>query len=261
MTPTIKIIVATHKKYWMPQSDCYLPLHVGKANSPKDIGFIGDNTGDNISQKNATFCELTGVYWMWKNIDADYLGIVHYRRHFVKHLTIGKHAKRKVILNKDEFLNILQNTDIILPKKRHYYIETNRQQYEHAHNPNDISILEQILQEQHASYLPAFNYIMSKTSGHRFNMFVMKKSAFDKYCTWLFDILFELEQRIDISNYNEYNSRVFGFIGERLLDVWIEANKIKYTEQKVLFMEHMNWFIKGKNFIARKIKGGINYEK
>ena len=72
MEKNIKVIVATHKKYQMPNDDMYIPVHVGKEGK-NDIGFIGDNTGNNISIKNPYFCELTGVYWAWKNLDCDIL--------------------------------------------------------------------------------------------------------------------------------------------------------------------------------------------
>lgn len=79
----IKIIIATHKKYWLPKDSIYLPLQVG-AEGKKDLGYVKDNIGDNISAKNANFCELTGLYWAWKNLDADYVGLVHYRRYFTR---------------------------------------------------------------------------------------------------------------------------------------------------------------------------------
>lgn len=91
-TPTVKIIVATHKKYEMPQDAMYLPLHVGaegktdQNGNPLDLGYQKDNTGENISNKNAAYCELTGLYWAWKNLDTDYTGLAHYRRHFGKKL-------------------------------------------------------------------------------------------------------------------------------------------------------------------------------
>ena len=78
----VKIIIAAHKVYEMPDDICYLPVHVGKAVNNKNIGFRGDDTGDNISVKNSSYCELTGLYWAWKNLDADYLGLAHYRRYF-----------------------------------------------------------------------------------------------------------------------------------------------------------------------------------
>ena len=78
----IKVIVATHKKYRMPEEKMYLPLHVG-AEGKQSIGYIGDNTGDNISIKNPYYCELTGLYWAWKNLDAKYIGLVHYRIYMI----------------------------------------------------------------------------------------------------------------------------------------------------------------------------------
>ena len=77
----IKIIVATHKPYEMPIDKMYMPIHVG-AEGKDNIGFQRDDCGINISDKNYSFCELTGLYWAWKNIEFDYLGLVHYRRHF-----------------------------------------------------------------------------------------------------------------------------------------------------------------------------------
>ena len=73
----IKICVATHKKYWMPEDEVYLPLHVGRAGK-ENLGYMGDNTGDNISYKNANYCELTGLYWAWNNLDCEYFGLCHY---------------------------------------------------------------------------------------------------------------------------------------------------------------------------------------
>ena len=78
---SIKVIVATHKKYIMPADEMYIPVHVGREGKD-DLGYTPDNTGDNISNKNAYYCELTGLYWAWKNLQADYVGLAHYRRHF-----------------------------------------------------------------------------------------------------------------------------------------------------------------------------------
>ena len=93
---------------------------------------------------------------------------------------------------------------------------------------------------------------MKKPTGHRFNMFVMKKDRFDAYCAWLCDILFELEQRLDISTYSKYDKRVFGFVSVRLLDVWLGTNGIAYRDMPYVFMENQNWIVKGWNFIRRK---------
>ena len=244
----IEIITVTHKIYRMPQDAMYLPVGVGKALLP----YSKDDSGENISEKNSTFCELTALYWAWKNTDFDYLGLAHYRRHFKGSVHKDKWDN---ILTKNQAIKILENKDVILPKKRNYYIETTYNQYIHAHHKEDLDETEKILKEFYPEYIKAYNEVMNSTKGHRFNMFIMKKELLDRYCTWLFDILFKLESRLDISGYSAYDSRVFGFVSERLLDVWIKTNNIDYAEVPVMYMEKQNWWKKGTNFLKRKFIG------
>ena len=248
----IKIIIATHKQYWMPDDPMYLPIHVGAAGK-ESIGYQRDDEGDNISAKNPNYCELTGLYWAWKNLKADYIGLAHYRRHYSNGKLFGD-KKEKVISSK-EMEKKLNGTDILLPKPRNYWIETNYSQYAHAHHAIDLDTTREILQEKYPQYIAAWDSSMKKTTGHRFNMFVMKKELFNQYCEWLFNILFELENRLDISTYNKNDSRVFGFVSERLLDVWLETNHLQYKDTGYVFMESQNWLIKGRNFIKRKFIG------
>ncbi|WP_034442283.1 DUF4422 domain-containing protein [Butyrivibrio sp. AE2032] len=246
----IRILVATHKPYWMPEDEIYLPVQVGFAD---ELGFERDNTGDNISSKNSNYCELTAMYWAWKNLDADYIGLAHYRRHF----TVKKGGDKQTLpVTGKELEPLLKEHDVILPRKRYYYIETTYNQYIHAHHKEDLDTARKILEELYPDYLDAFDAVMGKTSGHRFNMFIMKKEIFNEYCKWLFDILFELEKRLDISSYNTNDSRVFGFVGERLLDVWINKNGIAYKEIPYVFMEKQNWIKKGGAFLKRKVTSG-----
>lgn len=256
----IRILVATHKKASVPPEDIYQPIHVGKALTDADFGFEGDNVGDNISARNKSFCELTAVYWAWKNLSADYVGLVHYRRFFAKGVHLTTSGKFHAALLRGDFERLLGRADVVLPCRRHYWVETTRGQYEHAHNPYDMAVCEQVIAERHPECLDAFGRVMGRTSGHRFNMFVMKRALFDDYCAWLFDILFEMERRIDISGYNAYNKRVFGFIGERLLDVWIEARGVRYVEANVYFLGRMNWLGKIYQFLKRKTRGGADFE-
>lgn len=244
-----KIIVATHKKYWMPQDAIYIPIHVGREGK-KSIGYTGDNTGDNISEKNANYCELTGLYWAWKNLKYDYLGLAHYRRHFT--IKDARGNKKERVLSKKQLEQLVKDNDILLPKRRNYVIETNYSQYVHAHHKEDLDITREIIQEKYPDYIPAFDSTMKKTTGHRFNMFIMKKEYADEYCEWMFDILFELEKRLDITNYSAYDARVFGFVSERLLDIWLETKGYKYKELPYIFMESQNWWKKGTQFLRRK---------
>lgn len=239
----VKIVVAAHKPYSMPADAVYLPLQVGAAGKPP-IGFQRDDEGENISGKNANWCELTGIYWAWKNLEADAVGLVHYRRHF--------RGARGVVTG-DELTSLMDCHDIILPRKRNYFIETNYSQYAHAHHASDLDETRRILVERHPSYVDSFDAVMRSTKGHRFNMFVMKRPLFDGYCEWLFDVLFELERRLDISAYSAYDARVFGFVAERLLDVWLNRqNGVRVSELPVLHLEGQNWPRKIVSFLRRK---------
>lgn len=252
----IKIIVATHKPYKMPADEVYLPVHVGRNISNNWQGtelenYAGDNTGDNISSKNRNYCELTALYWAWKNLDYEYLGLAHYRRHFKG----GSGDKWQSILTKSDAEKLLDRYNVILPKKRDYFIESTYDQYVHAHNRQDLDKTLEIIKEFYPEYIPAWDRVMKSTRGHRFNMFIMKKEILDSYLQWLFDILFKLEEVLDISGYSANDRRVFGFVSERLLDVWLITNNISYTELPVINMESQNWPKKIFNFLKRKFVG------
>ena len=170
----IKVIIAAHKQYPMPDKDCYLPVQVGRALHP-DVGYIPDNTGDNISEKNPYYCELTGLYWAWKNLKADYIGLVHYRRHLangIRKLMFWKKNPFYAVLTEKEIRNILKKTDIILPAKRHYYIENLYSHYAHTHYEEHLILTRKIIEKRTPEYLDAYDHVMKQTSGHMFNMFV-----------------------------------------------------------------------------------------
>ena len=251
------ILIATHKEYRMPEDSMYLPLHVGKACSSVQLSYTGDNTGTHISEKNPHYCELTALYWAWKNLHADAIGLVHYRRHFtLKRPGFFCKDKFPFVLNSTEIESLLKNHDLLLPKKRNYFIETNYSHYIHAHPAESMEQTREHLKALYPDYLPAFDSVMKRTKAHRFNMFIMKQELFHKYCEWLFTILFRLEETLDISSYDAYNQRIFGFISERLLDVYIEKNKLPYKELDFMFMEQENWLKKGTAFLKRKFLPG-----
>ena len=257
----IKIIIAAHKKYQMPKDKFYLPLHVG-AEGKEEIGYRKDNEGKNISGKNPYFCELTGIYWAWKNLDADYIGLVHYRRYFTMAKKVPKEESKKfdIVLSENEASKILEKVDVILPKKRKYYIENLYSHYKHTMYVEPLDETEKIIKEKYPEYINEFEKLHKRTSAHMFNMFIMKKKLLNEYCTWLFDILFELEKRIDISKYDNFHSRFFGRVSELLLDVWINKNQIKYEEVKVIDMQNVNWLKKGTSFLMAKF-ARKKYEK
>ena len=168
----VKVLVAAHKNYKMPADPLYLPVFVGKEIHP-DVNhtFQGDNTGDNISAKNPTYNELTAIYWGWKNLDVDAMGLVHYRRY----LSLNHRKSLDSVLNEQQVQDLLKSADIILPPKRHYYIETNESHYLHAHHHEPFKIMRQVIAEKYPEYVPSFNKVMKRKWAHMFNMFIMKK--------------------------------------------------------------------------------------
>ena len=248
----IKVLIATHKKYDMPSDPVYYPVQAGRELHDA-LEYPGDNTGDHISGKNKNFCELTCLYWAWKNLEADYLGLVHYRRHFA-----GKFSfqKRNRILTGEQLSALLEKYPVIMPEKRNYFIENNYSQYVHAHNEQDLTVTRSVIEEKYPDYLAAWDRIMKRTDGYRFNMCIMRRDLMDAYCAWLFDILFEVEKQLDISNYSAYDARVFGFISERLLDVWVEKNQPPVKVLPVVNLESQHWGKKIWNFLLRKLSGG-----
>jgi hypothetical protein len=248
----IKVVIATHKKYEMPIDKMYLPLHVG-SEGKDDLQYTKDNTGDNISLKNPYFCELTGLYWAWKNLNADYIGLSHYRRHFASK-KINKKDLINSVLTLKETDKILNDVDIITPKKRKYYIENLYSHYAHTLYVEPLDIAGEIIEEKYPEYSNEFNKLKKRTSAHMFNMFIMKKNLLDEYCTWLFDILFELEKRVDNKKYDTFHSRFYGRVSELLFDVWLNTKGYSYKEVKVISMEKVNWWIKGTSFLKAKFK-------
>lgn len=244
MKPSVTVVVAAHKPYRMPDDPVYLPLQVGAAGKPS-FGFARDDDGENISGRNANWCELTGLYWAWKHLPGDALGLVHYRRHFK--------GPAGGIATGAELVASLEEADVILPRKRRYFIETSYSHYAHAHHARDLDLTREILAARHPGQAAAFDRVMKRRSGHRFNMLVMRRPAFEAYCAWLFDLLFELERRLDVSTYSANDARVFGFVAERLLDVWLEGAGLRVRELGVLHLESQRWVRKAVLFIARKL--------
>lgn len=248
----IKVLVATHKKYKMPTDECYLPIQVGREGKGS-IGYIGDNTGENISTKNPYYCELTALYWGVKNLECEYIGLVHYRRYLSGKKSVTKSKDMfQNILSKKEIEKLLENYDIILPKKRNYYIETLYSHYAHTHYAEHLDETRKIIEENFNEYLDTFDKVMKRRSAHMFNMFIMKKQLADEYCSWLFNILEELEKRVDYRVYDAFQARLFGRVSELLLDVWIEKNNLKFKEVLHIHIEKINWIDKGSRFLKAK---------
>ena len=228
-----KILVCTHKDFNYVANDSFFPILVGSSKNNAKSEYQRDDEGDNISNKNKNYCELTGLYWAWKNLnDYDYIGLCHYRRYFN-----FKGKKNGQVTEEDFSSNIndydfaeafIENVDIILPKPIIYH-ETNQMFYYRSHIPEDLKLLQEIIYKNYPEYIRAYKNVMNRNFLHPYNMFITKKEIFNNYCEWLFDVLEKLETQLIVSHY-PYQARVFGFLSERLLNVYVEHHNFRKKE-------------------------------
>lgn len=240
MIEDIKILVCTHKEPVLMYHPYFYPIQVGSAFAKQSLCPAQDNTGENISDKNPHYCELTAHYWAWKNLKCDIIGLNHYRRFFDFYRPFPSFSPDRSFINADFFFEkeykfpnltkMLQKYDIILPPKRHYPYNV-ATQYSIFHIVNDLNIVRETIQDITPDYLTAFDHLMQKENAYSgYNMFITRWEIFSDYSKWLFDILFAVEKKVKLSNYAD-QARIFGYISERLINVYCMKNKlkIKYT--------------------------------
>lgn len=258
----VSIVIATHKKCQMPADIMYLPLHVGaegKADehgNPLDFGYVKDNTGDNISNKNFCFGTQTALYWMWKNLDTEYKGLVHYRRYFVVQRTKTKNMLQSV-MTYAQLKPMLGSYKVFVPKKRWYYVETLYSHYAHTHDENHLILTRGIIECKCPDYLKSYDKVLRRRWGFMFNMMILQKEFMDDYCSWLFEILFALFDIVDRTNMTAFERRFCGRISEILFDVWLEkkleTGELTKSEMKELpYVEDVHWKYKVKAFLSAK---------
>ena len=258
-----KVLVACSKPCWIAHDDLYLPVRVG-ANIParkqpktaRDQAALDafchattpDNTGDNASDCNPHYSELTALYWGWKNVEADYLGLCHYRRYFR-----GSGENHTLTLADAE--RLMRDSPVVLPTKRHYFTETVGSHYAMTFDAAHFDLMTQILEEKEPRYAPAFGAHLRNHEAHILNMFIMRCDILDAYCTWLFPLLEEFDARLDTSAYTPFEARATGRVAERLLDPWLRTNGIPYAECPTVTIGGAHWPQKIAGVAAARLLG------
>lgn len=237
----------------------YIPVRCGAVydeRTEEEIGgMLGDDTGDNISEKRNSFCELTVQYWAWKNVEADYYGLCHYRRYMsfsdkkydvstygvIEKIYPSKKQINEFGLDAEKIKQKINGFDAILTKKVDVTsfgpeIKSIKDYCEHSTNDfnlDDISILLDVIKEKYPEYYDcAVNYYNNPLS-RWYNCYILKKDVFMKLCEWQFDILFEVEKRLDTNNYSSQKKRQLGFFGEHLFGIYFEYLKDNDSEIKI----------------------------
>lgn len=222
----VKILVACHKPGKVFSNDVYIPIHVGRTVSQykeemKDM--IGDDTGDNISEKNLFFSELTAQYWAWKNLDSEYIGLCHYRRYFEKEITLK---------NVDDLLG--QKYDMILAPLLGDPMKIGDRLVKSTCS-EDTYIFVQCLKKVSPEYYDVAMEVLSGNAESPFNMFVMRKELFDSFATWQFRILFEMEKYVKPSGYSRMK-RLYGYMSEMMLTTYARYHKLRVKYLPIVSM-------------------------
>ncbi|RYQ33296.1 glycosyl transferase [Bifidobacterium pseudolongum subsp. globosum] len=240
------IYIVSHKDFIAPEMTGYLPILAGAAHNQADIT-LKDDEEINISTKNPQYCELTAQYWVWKNAlnQSDNIGFVHYRRYFYKN------KFKKQIVTGECFARDLQHYDVVLPEPW-ILSKTVRNQFAQFHNTSDLEMVRNVLAERDPKYVPVLDRVLAGHELYSYNMFVMGRRLFDEYMTWLFGVLEEVERRVDTSAYDQYNQRLFGFLSERLLTVWVKARDLKVKCYPV-YKPNDRWWEEAVRYTVKKL--------
>lgn len=200
------------------------PIQVGAALTDKKISDITDDMGDNISSRNHRYSEATALYWMWKNADADYIGLCHYRRHWK---------------NLDIIAENLQNdlTDVVLPVPT-LCVKSVLEDYMKRYIPKVYPIMLDVLREKSPEYYKESEKIFNGDIFYACNMLIAKKKVLNSLSEWMFPIVFEIEKRVgDLPD--AYENRYAGFCTERLITLYFLYNKqnFKISHADKIFIE------------------------
>jgi len=219
------MFIICHKPTDLPAGECFVPLHVGRKNSAlkeEMSDYVGDDSGDNISEKNPYFCEATGIYWVWKNVhDCDYVGICHYRRFFDYEFTDSSVDS----LFKDG-TEVVFSKKLLQPHTRWHGIMMYAQ-------IEDLMILRGAIRKVCPEYLNSLNSYWRGFRSHAFNMLICKKELYDKYAEWLFTICFEVEKYAKPSNYSN-SRRAIAYMTEMLTPLYFYHNQCKIKELPII---------------------------
>lgn len=251
------IYVVAHKCFCVDElklDKCYNIIAVGKKaeKCQKQMNALSDSEGENITEKNGNYCELTAQYWYWKNDNSsDVVGLCHYRRYFTRY-QISKSING--ILREKDINKILSKYDVIVPQKE-YSCRGAYKAYLDCGYEKDLEALEEVVKNYFCEYMPEYiKYFKLSAGNFPANMYIARKEISDEYSKWLFEVLLEVEKKIDISKYSTQEARVFGYMSERLLGVWLYHNGYKMKKIRIINTEEkvsLKWYLLE---ILKKIK-------
>lgn len=219
------LFVVTHKKdYFIPKLEMYKSIAVGPNKNQIESDYRDDKNIE-ISNKNPNYCELTAQYWIWKNLNGKYdnYGLCHYRRYFANSV-----LHRFSILKENRLNSLLNIYDIILPKQWYWNIKVKEMYYDVGQGKKkDLEMTREAIKNLYPEYLGDFDKIVNDKKASYCNMFITNHKNFENYSEWLFNVLSYVEHRTDLTDYTVAEARIYGYLSEILLNVWVEHNNLR----------------------------------
>ncbi len=237
------VLVASGKQVDFELPEGYSLIQVGSTFAEKRLeGALYDNEGDNISDKNRNYCELTALYWGWKNSQAKIKGLCHYRRYFAAYDKVNLfdnhfasvNTATKYMLSREQIEKKLQTADVILPMPYCPYPKTGYEDLLLYVYDKDIQQFREVLRESFPEYVDEFEAALTVKNMSYCNMMIAKADIYDQYCEWVFDILGKYEEKICLNGYDKQHARIYGYISEILLNVWVKHHHLKAAYQEIL---------------------------
>lgn len=213
----LRIFIVTHKPCSIPSDGVMTPIHVGRAVSPYKVEMSwmqGDDTGDHISSKNGSYCEMTAHYWIWKNVhDTEYVGVCHYRRFFA------------IDISEDDIEEVMADADVLMVEPS-WHMDSVYAYFAKFMGAENMTILWMVMKRLYPEYAETLEQVCDGVKFHPFNMMLCKKELFDEYCEWIFSVLGECEKYVKPSPYTN-GRRALAYMAELLTGVYFIYKRMK----------------------------------
>jgi hypothetical protein len=197
-----------------------IPIQAGAELAGIRVCELRDNDGDNISHKNAQYCEASAMYSIWKNATAPWVGVEHYRRH--------------LLVTPDMLYG---DVDVIMPLPYMCYPDS-ESQFRRFVGEEVATALHDALKKLHPGEYEAYARCLSGEYHYAYNMIAARKEVFDKFCEWAFGITGYIE-RLDLRSVKE--TRALAYAAEQLTSIYFMANldklTIKHAEKEITLKE------------------------
>lgn len=227
----LKVVVAAHEPAWVPDGDEFVPVLAGAAllESTESIPSTWklDNTGVNISERYAAYGDLCSLFWAWKNLDADVLGFACNGRYLASNYRFNR---KKRVAREDFLAHRVVTSGIVLPSETNYFVATTATQFARDYDDLLITVARDVMSEICPEYEDPFMRSLRITHGHHTNVFLMQRDLADAYCSWLFNVLDEVEASFAAVAPQVLQNGALCALAGLMLDPWLDVQKKRFVE-------------------------------